>query len=535
MPDRLDLRVADETVMPSMFGGMRLSLKRGAVDLSRVSSASGLSLLADHQGDTPLGIIKRASIRDRTLYATADLIETERSGPFIEDVSAGLKRGVSPGFLIHEAEFVQTDDGELMLEISRWEPFEFSISAIPRNPNAAIVSVDKGGAKAAVPKSTSKAGTGTVVAHTSRPSPASQIASEMADLSSAIAEHQEDSRRWTAAKLEEYAMPDEQRTADPRLVLRAALQADGVVPDEVKGSIVSGHRGQHVVVKLDLGDMRRTAQAAFTSASGDTVGTEGRSDLIGGGGLETSAARILRLPDRLTNLEQDQSVPVSAGEPTSAMLAEGSARLTVVDSTLTASSLSPNLLQTAADFSLTTPLVAPGFEAALIRLMLLSSDRELVRQLLVGDGTAPNLQGVVGATGVLSHEYAAGDKGKLSTFFTSEDLLDVETPSDRRNWILSEDLFRSARQAVIDPGSGSHTVRDGSRIDGDGPPVIRSPLLTAGYGVYGEWSGITLAEWSSATMIVDRITTAGTVKLTLLRYVDFAVTRPARFVTLSAA
>ena len=113
----------------------------------------------------------------------------------------------------------------------------------------------------------------------------------------------------------------------------------------------------------------------------------------------------------------------------------------------------------------------------------------------------------------------------------------MDVPADRRMWLLAEDLFRKARRTLRDPGSGDYVVR---RWDGrvrvlDGTEAIRTNTLEAGYGIYGEWTACTLAIWENMVVTIDRITQPGTLKITLDRYFDFAVTRPARVSILKVA
>ena len=91
---------------------------------------------------------------------------------------------------------------------------------------------------------------------------------------------------------------------------------------------------------------------------------------------------------------------------------------------------------------------------------------------------------------VLTQEYAATDKGGQASFFGAEDELSVSVPSDRRAWVLSEDLYRKARRTVREPGSGDYVLRrwEGAYRILDDAQAIRSNVLEAGYGVYGEWA-----------------------------------------------
>ena len=127
--------------MPSLFGSMRLRVDRDSVDLSRLSSPSGLAFLAGHDGDAPLGQITRAEIHDGVAYASVRLESTTRSEPFLEELRQGIRDGISPGFMILAAEFVEEDDDVVML-ITRWQPYEVSSTPIPRMMSASLLRID---------------------------------------------------------------------------------------------------------------------------------------------------------------------------------------------------------------------------------------------------------------------------------------------------------------------------------------------------------------------------------------------------------
>ena len=122
-------------------------------------------------------------------------------------------------------------------------------------------------------------------------------------------------------------------------------------------------------------------------------------------------------------------------------------------------------------------------------------------------------------------------------FFNSEDMLGVDVPADRRAWILSEDLFRSARRTTREPGSGELVVRrrDGRYRVLDGAEAVRTNTLATGTAIYGEFSACLLALWEDMVITINRLSQPGTILITLDRYYDFAVTRAARFLVLSPA
>ena len=141
MAETATIVYATEELMPSLFGAMRLRVDRDSVDLSRLSSPSGLAFLAGHDGDAPLGKITRAEIHDGVAYAYVRLESTSRSEPFLEELRQGIRDGISPGFLILAAEFVEEENDVVML-ITRWQPYEISSTPIPRMMSASLLSID---------------------------------------------------------------------------------------------------------------------------------------------------------------------------------------------------------------------------------------------------------------------------------------------------------------------------------------------------------------------------------------------------------
>ena len=166
-----------------------------------------------------------------------------------------------------------------------------------------------------------------------------------------------------------------------------------------------------------------------------------------------------------------------------------------------------------------------------------ASDRQMAVQLLRGDGVGQNITGIVNTTGSLLTTYATTDAGAQAGYHTAEDAVGEDVPADRRVWVLAEGLFRVSRRTLRDPGSGHFVVR---RLDGtarvlDDSPAIRTNTLESGYAVYGEWTAGVLGLWSDMLVTIDRISVPGTLRITLDRYFDFAVSRPARFSVLKEA
>ena len=134
---RLSLLVADESKMPGIFGSISLRIDRDAVDLNRVKSGI-LNLCIDHDASRPAGRIVRAGIDGAILYATAEIAKTPDGADYLRDIDAGLRIGVSPGFIISGFE-LQEDGDNLHAIVASWQPYEISATAIPRNGSARII------------------------------------------------------------------------------------------------------------------------------------------------------------------------------------------------------------------------------------------------------------------------------------------------------------------------------------------------------------------------------------------------------------
>ena len=85
--------------------------------------------------------VNRAEIHDGVAYASVRLESTTRSEPFLEELRQGIRDGISPGFLILAAEFVEEENDVVML-ITRWQPFEISSTPIPRMMSASLLRID---------------------------------------------------------------------------------------------------------------------------------------------------------------------------------------------------------------------------------------------------------------------------------------------------------------------------------------------------------------------------------------------------------
>ena len=531
MAETIVLRASDETVMPGLFGSLRLSHKRGAIILDRVKSAAGMPLLADHDPSLPIGRIRRARIEGRTLYQEAEIIKSPRNRPFIAELRRGLRDGLSPGFIIHEAEVEESENGGFSLDttVTLWEPYETSSTAVPRNPNAAVIAGLDGmdedddedaGADDDEDDSDKHSMPDAAALAAMAASAVKATLSESRALNREILETL--STRQTGEKkpmansaIVREQKPDEAMAVD---VFKAALNGGEIAPE----SLIGGVLGQKCVVKL-----------AFTSANGAFIGTRSGADRLDPKEQVTAASRILALPNRYEMESLDQQTPEWATDsfPAAATVSEDAVRVDLGGSLVSGSS-APKRIDASANISTIAASMAEGFEEAVLRALYASTDELMAQQLISGDVAQSPLgvNGVRSLAGVGASTYIGTDTGSAKSFWDAEDTLPVRMSSDRRSWILNEALYRVGRRTLLEPGNSLRVVQDG-RVAGDAP-VIRTSFYPASEGVYGEWTFCNLYIWSEAVLTVDRVSTPGTLKLTLQRYWNFGVSRPDAFVTL---
>ena len=136
---RFSLLVADETALPSFMGSITLRCQPGAVDLGRVRSGL-VGFCIDHDPSAMLGTVTGARIDGGAVYAEAEVYDLARSRAYLPEIRAGLRSGISPGFIIHEVSPSKCQGAkEFDVVVTKWEPYEISSTPVPRNAEAKIV------------------------------------------------------------------------------------------------------------------------------------------------------------------------------------------------------------------------------------------------------------------------------------------------------------------------------------------------------------------------------------------------------------
>ena len=142
----VEFTAASEYQMAAFLGTIQLRINRDAVDLRRLEMGI-LSLAIDHDSTKLMGRITEATIYAGRLDMRAEVSNTATATEAMAEVDDLTRAGFSPGFLIHETATLSEgdpgyDENEMFqVEVTRWEPYEISSTAIPRSPDARLKGV----------------------------------------------------------------------------------------------------------------------------------------------------------------------------------------------------------------------------------------------------------------------------------------------------------------------------------------------------------------------------------------------------------
>ena len=353
MPEIVRIRLATEREMPGFFGPLQLEISRDSCDISRVGSAAGMNLLADHQSDRSIGRITRAEIADRAVYMTAELQSTARSEPYLEEMRKELRSGCSPGFILGEVEFKAMDDGQILTLVKSFEIFEASLTSTPKNPDAAILSlegsptnkqashegapgVDVSARQRSSARTESRSGSHTSRARASQPTPnhtdrraklkdiERRVDEKLGALAEASMAADEREQSVTAARTR--GATGEVQPLDEMILSLASLATNpsGTTAPGLEGVTIQALNRNHVAARVPA------LTAALTGGSTPTITTVERGDVQPSG---RRAERILRLFRPASPPYGSQRFPIMDTGATAGMVVDGGPALTIVDGT----------------------------------------------------------------------------------------------------------------------------------------------------------------------------------------------------------
>ena len=533
------------------FGRMRLLVTTDAVDMSRLTSPAGLAFLSGHDSNQPVGMVERSQILNGVAYASVRLESTERSEPFLQEIRAGIRVGVSPGFQIFESDIVDADDGGVELLITSWAPVEISAVPVPRMKDASVLSVSGSPKeKASVPERPVERPAARMVDRpaarpvaTVKASQVDQQARRVRPTRTLTREDRMDKlaemERRVDAKLGQLSAAGDGKpeTGEPMSMdaaitglLRLSQNPSGVTPD-LPGVELQGVRPNHATARV----RSMTAALVASDVSGSEITSVERGDIQPTG---RSAERLLSVCRPASIPYGSTRFPVLTTSPTAGMVADGAAPLTIVDAVFdsTPPEATFHAAQVRASFSLQSALqggdvfrsmVDDSIRAAMFALQ--------ARQLIDGSGVAPNVRGILNVAGIGTSNYATTDRGSAGTFRAAEDALDLAGygAETRRVWLLSPSMYQTARRTIREPGNSDYVVSRGVVLDE--VPALKVEGLSDNQGLLIDGAYLVFAVFDRSDLILDGITWPGVLKVTLTVGIDVVPIRENSIVLLDQA
>ncbi len=561
MPNTVrEFSYASEEWMPGFFGPIQLAVSPDAVDQRRIG-LDRMSFLADHDETKLMGKVVSGRVTNGVAYIRVKLVETQNNRGLHEELEAGLRSGTSPGFIVNEARALKQGDAgfdknELMqMRVEKWTPHEVSSSAIPRNPTVGMMALSSTSAATTTsttsapkkaprrPRTASRQPLNAGLERESSPPPPRfppRAETQAEDYVTAMLRHKEEAMTTALDTLTADKAAEGQDATSPlaRLITMGVAPATPKLHHKTEDLelVVDGGRGWCRMPLSTAMALPRAHQAAF-----DTSNVHGAIGEDAGGPIrqiaeDRSVSAILGSVTQLTGMVGD-SLPAELTEPNAlaSWVLEGAAAsypdLSMQDF---GDALKPKTARVSTSFSLQVAIQAGArFETAVDAHLRRALRKLIVGGILTGSGIDNQPVGIMSTTGVLAEEYAVADKGKLSTFFDAEALLDGEVDA-RKRWIMANDLYNLARRTSVQPlpTNSDRRVVDRSFLAGE-TPANSTSLLPTGTGIYGAWGDLILFTWEQVLVVLDKITLPGEVRVSMLAHVavharagSFSILRP---------
>lgn len=133
----VELAFSSEVEVRRWFGVEILDHDQTSVDMARL--LNGGAVLVDHDWSDQVGVVVSATIdADRRGRAVVRFGRSVRAQEIFQDIVDGIRRHVSVGYRIIDAVLSETRDEIDVYRITRWEPYEISIVAVPADPTVGI-------------------------------------------------------------------------------------------------------------------------------------------------------------------------------------------------------------------------------------------------------------------------------------------------------------------------------------------------------------------------------------------------------------
>ena len=138
----VDFTFSSETPYERYWGIEILSHKKSHVDMSFMGKGTA-PLLVGHNHDDQVAVIEKAWVQEGAGHARARFGKSDRATEIFNDVIDGIRGNISVGY--HVKKMVlreENEDGPNEYLITKWQPVEASIVAVPADPTVGIKAAD---------------------------------------------------------------------------------------------------------------------------------------------------------------------------------------------------------------------------------------------------------------------------------------------------------------------------------------------------------------------------------------------------------
>lgn len=150
MPDDSDgqakysIAISSEAEVERWFGIEVLDHSPAAIDMTRLMG--GAAVLVDHGGDQ-VGVVEPDTVKveNGVLRAQVRFSRSQRGKEIEQDIVDGIRRNISVGYFVKKAERIADRNGVDVWKVTRWQPAEVSIVAVPADTSVGIGRADDQG------------------------------------------------------------------------------------------------------------------------------------------------------------------------------------------------------------------------------------------------------------------------------------------------------------------------------------------------------------------------------------------------------
>jgi HK97 family phage major capsid protein/HK97 family phage prohead protease len=133
----VEIAFSSEAPYERAFGLEVLRHNRESVMLNRLER--GAAVLVNHDSSDQVGVVHSARIDDDGVgRAVIRFSRSQRGEEIYQDVKDGIRQLVSVGYRIHDYEIEERKGEPDLVTVTRWEPYELSIVAIPADASVGV-------------------------------------------------------------------------------------------------------------------------------------------------------------------------------------------------------------------------------------------------------------------------------------------------------------------------------------------------------------------------------------------------------------